>query len=84
MREGLSTKVSMLHAQTLQQMNFHIKTQYGCSTASDGHLRPNPFLGSGQGAGDSMSRWGFVSDALLQQASHLTKYPSTHQPDPYE
>jgi hypothetical protein len=27
---------------------------------------PEPFLGSGQGAGDSMARWGFISDALIR------------------
>jgi hypothetical protein len=66
MREGLSPKLASLHAQTLQQMRYRIKTQYGCGSTFNGHLQPDPFLGSGQGAGDSMARWGFLSDALIR------------------
>jgi hypothetical protein len=29
-------------------------------------MHPDLFLGSGQGAGDSMARWGFLSDALIR------------------
>jgi hypothetical protein len=29
-------------------------------------MKPDSFHGSGQGAGDSMSRWGFVSDAIIR------------------
>jgi hypothetical protein len=66
MREGLSPKIADLHAQTLQQMKYHIKTQNGCSTQLNRHMKPDPFLGSGQGSGDSMARWGFVSDAIIR------------------
>jgi hypothetical protein len=66
MREGLSPKIAALHAQTLQNMQYHIKTKYGISKTFNGHMQPDPFLGSGQGAGDSMARWGFVSDALIR------------------
>jgi hypothetical protein len=47
-------------------MKYFIKTQHGCSNTFNGHMQPDPFHGSGQGAGDSMSRWGFVSDALIR------------------
>jgi hypothetical protein len=66
MREGLPTQIASLHAQTLQQMRYHTKTQYGRSLTYNGHMKPAPFLGSGQGAGDSMARWGFLSDALIR------------------
>jgi hypothetical protein len=66
MREGLPASIAKLHATTLSTMRYHIKTQYGCSPIYNSHLQPDPFLGSGQGAGDSMSRWGFVSDALIR------------------
>jgi hypothetical protein len=29
-------------------------------------MHPDPFHGSGQGAGDSMTRWGFISDAIIR------------------
>jgi hypothetical protein len=66
LREGLAPKIASLHAQTLQQMRYYIKTQHGCLDKYNGHMLPDPFLGSGQGAGDSMSRWGFVSDAIIR------------------
>jgi hypothetical protein len=47
-------------------MRYHLKKKYGCRQIYNGHLQPDPFLGSGQGAGDSMSRWGFISDALIR------------------
>jgi hypothetical protein len=58
-------KIASLHAQTLQHMRYYIKTQHGCLNKYNGHMIPDPFLGSGQGAGDSMTRWGFLSDAII-------------------
>jgi hypothetical protein len=66
MREGLSPKIANLHSQTLQLMRYHIKTRYSNSATYNGHMQPDPFLGSGQGAGDSMAGWGFLSDALIR------------------
>jgi hypothetical protein len=66
MREGLPVSIAQLHANTLSTMRYHLKIQYGCSQLYNGHLQPDPFLGSGQGAGDLMSRWDFVSDALIR------------------
>jgi hypothetical protein len=73
MREGLSPKIAQLHAQTLQQMKYFIKTQHGCSQISNGHMAPDPFHGSGQGAGDSMAVWGFVSDIIIRAYNKLAK-----------
>jgi hypothetical protein len=66
MREGLDPKLASLHAQTLEQMKYFIKTQYGCAKTFNGHMKPDPFHGSGQGAGDSMARWGSVSDSIIR------------------
>jgi hypothetical protein len=52
-------------------MNYHIKTQYGCGKHNNGHMKPDPFLGSGQGAGNSMSRWSFISDASIKAYNKL-------------
>jgi hypothetical protein len=66
MREGLAPELATLHANTLQSMKYYIKTQHGCNDFYNGHMKPDPFLGSGQGAGDSMARWGFVSDTIIR------------------
>jgi hypothetical protein len=66
LREGLAPKIATLHAQTLRHMKYPIKTQNGISPTDNEHMRPDPFLGSGLGAGDSMSRWGFISDAVIR------------------
>jgi hypothetical protein len=66
MREGLAPQLATLHSQTLQKMQYFIKTHHGCGKHYNCHMHPDPFLGSGQGAGDSMARWGFVSDALIR------------------
>jgi hypothetical protein len=66
MRERLAPEIACLHAQTLQQMKYYIQTQNGCHHKYNGHMLPDLYLGSGQGAGDSMARWGFVSDAIIR------------------
>jgi hypothetical protein len=66
MREGLDPKLASLHAQTLEQMKYFIKAQYGCAKTFNGHMKPDPIHGSGQGASDSIARWGFVSDSIIR------------------
>lgn len=66
MREGLPPLLAKLHAQTLRLAKYFIKTSHGIGTKANGHMLPDPFLGTGQGAGDSMARWGFVSDAIIR------------------
>jgi hypothetical protein len=66
LREGMAPEIALLHAQTLQTMRYYIQTQTGPSPKFNGHLQPDPFLGSGQGAGDSMALWGFLSDAIIR------------------
>jgi hypothetical protein len=56
LREGLAPEIALLHAQTLSKMQYYIKTQTESSSTFNGHLQPDPFLGSGQGAGDSKTR----------------------------
>jgi hypothetical protein len=66
LREVLAPELARLEAQTLHSMKYYIKAQYGFSSTYNGHLKPDPFLGSGQGAGDSMARWAFLSDAIVR------------------
>jgi hypothetical protein len=79
MREGLPTYLVKLHAQTLLNMQYHIKTIYGCENQTNGHMKPDPFLGSGQGAADSMARWGFVCDALIRAYNKKGKVLTAHR-----
>lgn len=36
-------------------------------------MQPDPFLGTGQGEGDLMARWGFVSDAIIWAYNKLAQ-----------
>jgi hypothetical protein len=54
-------------------MRYYIQTQHGSSLKYNGHLHPDPFLGSGQGAGDSMARWGSLSDAIIRAYNKQVK-----------
>jgi hypothetical protein len=64
--EGINPKLVRLHAKTLGTAKYHIKTKYGIAEKPNGHMRPDPFHGTGQGAADSMPRWGFLSDIAIK------------------
>ena len=44
----------------LQNVKYYTKTKLGIATRPNGHMKPDPFLGSGQGATDSPARWAFI------------------------
>jgi hypothetical protein len=69
--EGINPKLVRLHANTLRQAKYHIKTKYGVSDRPNGHMQPDAFHGTGQGAADSMPRWGFLSDAAIKTYNKL-------------
>jgi hypothetical protein len=76
MSEGLNEKIAKLHATTLAQAHYHLKTSHGISEGFNAHMQPSPFLGSGQGAADSMPRWGFLSDKILTAYNkHSKQHP---------
>lgn len=66
MNVGTPIEVLDLHHNTLRDMKYIIKHRYGLSTHVNGHNSPDPFYGVGQGAGDSCTRWGFISDAIIK------------------
>jgi hypothetical protein len=66
MSHGLSPKIAKLHAQTLTKIKYYLKTGHGISTINNGHMQPDPFYGSGQGAADSMPRWAILSDLIIK------------------
>jgi hypothetical protein len=71
--EGINPRLVRLHAQTLKNAKYHIKTKYGIATRPNGHMRPDAFHGTGQGAADSMPRWGFLSDTAIKAYNKLAK-----------
>jgi hypothetical protein len=46
-----------MHATTLEQAKYHLKTKHGTSTSFYQHSDATPIYGNGQGAGDSPSQW---------------------------
>jgi hypothetical protein len=64
--EGLHPLIAQLHAQTLRSARYYLKTKFGVAQIANGHMHPDPFLGTGQGAADSMPRWGFLSDVIIR------------------
>ena len=63
--QGLSKELTELYAQTLAAMEFHPKHQLGISSKSNGHNKPKPFHGSGQGSGDGGTRWSHTTDKMI-------------------
>ena len=61
---GLNRRVAVVHALTLQQAMFHLRTQLGFSDLSYSHSVHFPIYGSGQGSGNSPSIWLFISSTL--------------------
>jgi hypothetical protein len=49
-----------------QLTGYYIKYKGGIASRPNQHLKPRPFHGPGQGAGDSPGRWGYISDALVR------------------
>ena len=76
---GTPIEVCNLHSNTLHNMKYIIKHKFGLSPHINGHMNPDPFYGIGQGAGDSTTRWGFISDAIIKcynRYSHAAKIKS--------
>jgi hypothetical protein len=64
--EGLHPKIAKIHHETLSNAHYYIKTKQGLHDIPNGHMKPDHFLGSGQGAADSMPRWSIQSDLLIR------------------
>jgi hypothetical protein len=58
--EGSPIEITMLHAQTYQQIKYHIKHRFGIGEKTHCHRSPKPVYGVGQGATYSPARWVFV------------------------
>ena len=62
---GLHRKVVAVHARTLQQARFHLKTATGISSSHYSPCTRFPIHGTGQGSGNSPSIWLFISSTLF-------------------
>jgi hypothetical protein len=62
---GLHRNVCLVHARTLQEARYLLKTQLGISDKSYSHCRAFPIYGTGQGPGNSLLIWCFISSMLF-------------------
>jgi hypothetical protein len=64
-KNGCPREAVKMHATTLQQAKYFLKTKQGLSTTSYSHSMSTPVYGNGQGAGDSPSQWSQESAMLF-------------------
>jgi hypothetical protein len=62
---GLHRNVCLVHARTLQEARYLLKTQLGISDESYSHCRAFPIYGRGQGPGNSPMIWCLISSMLF-------------------
>jgi hypothetical protein len=62
---GMHRNVVAVHARTLQQAKFHLKTAAGISEIHYTHCPSFPIHGTGQGSGNSPCIWLFISSTLF-------------------
>lgn len=76
---GLHRKVVAVHAQTLQEARFYLKTAAGISESYYSHCQEFPIHGTGQGSGNSPGIWLLISSTLFDihhQQGHGAKFVS--------
>ena len=69
---GLHKKVVAVHATTLLQARFHLRTTTGISKEHYSHTIHFPIYGSGQGSGNSPAIWLFISSTLCDTHNRLS------------
>jgi len=62
---GVPDQVCTLHARTLKNTKYYIKTALGTSTKSYQSTKESKIYGQGQGAGSSGSSWTFISVPMM-------------------
>ena len=81
---GLHRKVTAVHASTLKQARFHLRTLTGISDQSYSHSIQFPIFGSGQGSGNSPGIWLFISSTLCDVHNSISHGASFTNPDESE
>jgi hypothetical protein len=64
-RHGLPPSITDLWSQTRQAQRHYVKTTHGISSQYHANSPTTPNHGTGQGAGDSPTRWNVVADAIM-------------------
>jgi len=80
-RFGQHRQIVIIHANTLQQAKFHLRTQLGNSESSYTHCAKHPIYGSGQGSGNSPCIWLFISSSLCEAHDRLSYGATFVTPD---
>ena len=65
-KQGIDRDVIFVHAKTLKEAKFTLKTRHGISKSSYSHCTSFPIHGTGQGLTNSPTIWCFVSSELFQ------------------
>ena len=78
---GLHRKVVAVHAATLQQARFHLRTLTGISNQHYSHSIQFPVYGSGQGSGNSPGIWLFISSTLCDVHNSISYGATFTTPD---
>jgi hypothetical protein len=80
-KNGCTPEAVKMHADTLINAKYYLKTKNGISEKSYSHTRETPVYGNGQGAGDSPSQWSQESAMLIdlyeREAPRATMTTST-------
>jgi len=64
-RIGMHKNILRVNTSTLEQAQYHLKTNLGVSKGHYCHSPDHPIHGTGQGSGNSPSIWCFVCSALF-------------------
>ena len=78
---GQNRKVVTIHANTLREAKFHLRTQFGYTDSSYTHCIQYPIFGSGQGSGNSPCIWLFISSTLCDIHAKLSNGAHFSSPD---
>ena len=78
---GLHRQVVAVHASTLQQAQFCLKTATGVSELQYSHCDQYPIHGTGQGSGNSPCIWLFISSTLFDIHAQLSHGVTFVSPD---
>jgi hypothetical protein len=68
-------------AETLQDAKFRLKTEMGVTEEFYQHCKAYPIYGTGQGSGNSLVIWVFISSVLFQCHARYAKGPVFESPD---
>ena len=78
---GVHAKVTQSNARTLHATKYNVRTELGISETSYSHGEEDPIYGMGQGAGNALMAWGFLSCTLFNIYDKKATPATYHNPD---